>query len=223
MQRLRPVRRFHGLHRKRFRGSLRGVDFNTSGEAAVFLWAPGGQRWQLSQNGETVQLQASSTGGDPQPRWLKLGMVTLRAGHPLKIVTAAANRTRQATAKSDKTKTTAKSDKTKADSKVKEAPAPVPTLMVIAPESEAVPDRLLDLARGRIDSGEPAPDRRRDHVRTNYDGADFQPPASAQAWRDRAAHLREQMLVALGLWPMPPKTPLNPSVSGKVAARRIHD
>ena len=88
----------------------RGVDFNTSGEAAVFVWAPGGQQWQLSQNGETVELQASSTGGDPQPRWLKLGMVTLRAGHPLKIVTAAA--------KSDKTKTAAKSDKTKADSKV---------------------------------------------------------------------------------------------------------
>jgi dienelactone hydrolase len=185
----------------------RGVDLHSSGEAAVFLWAPGGQQWQLTQNGETVELQASTTGGDPQPRWLKLGMVTLRAGHPLKIVAKAA--------KSDKSKIAAKSDKSKADSKVIEAPASVPTLLVIAPESEVVPDHLLDLARGRIDSSEPAPDRRRSHVRTNDDGADFQPPASAQAWRDRSAHLREQMLVALGLWPMPAKTPLNPSVAGK--------
>ena len=197
-----------------FAALSRGVDFNTSGEAAVSVWAPGGQQWQLTQNGETVELQASTTGGDPQPRWLKLGMVTLRAGHPLRIVTAAA--------KSDKTKTAAKSDKTKADSKVKEAPAPVPTLMVIAPESEALPDRLLDLARGRIDSGEPAPDRRRDHVRTNYDGADFQPPASAQAWRDRG-DLREQMLVALRLLAHSPEDAAQSELRRQGAARRIHD
>ena len=49
-------------------------------------------------------------------------------------------------------------------------------------------------------------------MRTNYQGADFQAPRSAAAWRDRAAHLREQMLVTLGLWPMFPKTPLNPQV-----------
>lgn len=51
-------------------------------------------------------------------------------------------------------------------------------------------------------------------ARTNQQGADFRPPATAQAWRDRAAAVREQMLVALGLSPMPPKTDLHPRVVG---------
>ena len=85
-----------------------------------------------------------------------------------------------------------------------------PSLLVLGQDSQAETDHLLDLVRGRVDSAEPSPDRRRNRVRTNQEGAEFQPPASAQAWRDRASHVREQMLVALGLWPMPPKTPLNP-------------
>ena len=52
--------------------------------------------------------------------------------------------------------------------------------------------------------------------RTNKEGADFKPPATIQAWRDRSRAVREQLLVTLGLWPMPPKTPLHPEVFGKV-------
>ena len=74
----------------------------------------------------------------------------------------------------------------------------------------------IDLVRGRLDSIEPSHDLRRTHSRTNNEGVDFQAPASAAAWRDRAAHLREQMLVTLGLWPMFPKTPLNPRITGKL-------
>ena len=85
-----------------------------------------------------------------------------------------------------------------------------------------MPDRLLDLARGRIDSGEPAPDRRRDHVRTNQEGADFQPPGVRPGLARPRPHLREQMLVTLGLWPMPPKTPLNPRSTAS-STRRLHD
>ena len=93
---------------------------------------------------------------------------------------------------------------------------PAPVLLALGAGSLAQPDQRLDLIRGRVDSAAPSPDRRRTAVRTNQEGVDFQPPASAQAWRDRAAQLREQMLVTLGLWPMPPKTPLNPQVYGKV-------
>jgi len=74
----------------------------------------------------------------------------------------------------------------------------------------------LDLIRGRIDSAEASPDFRRTTVRTNREGADFHPPADEQAWLDRAHHVREQLRVTLGLWPMFPKTPLNPKVYGKV-------
>ena len=74
----------------------------------------------------------------------------------------------------------------------------------------------MNLIRGRTETIDATGDARRTHVRTNWQGADFQAPATAQAWRDRAVHLREQMLVALGLWPMFPKTPLNPKITGKL-------
>ncbi|PQO33952.1 acetylxylan esterase [Blastopirellula marina] len=37
----------------------------------------------------------------------------------------------------------------------------------------------------------------------------FAPPASQETWQARAEEVRTQLKVALGLWPMPPKTPLN--------------
>jgi dienelactone hydrolase len=43
----------------------------------------------------------------------------------------------------------------------------------------------------------------------------FTPSGSREAWEKRAKELREQMLVALGLWPMPDKTPLNAVIHGK--------
>src|SRR5689334_19103619 len=38
--------------------------------------------------------------------------------------------------------------------------------------------------------------------------------ADAQQWRHRATEVREQVLVAEGLWPLPQKTPLNPVIHG---------
>src|SRR5687767_14356040 len=42
----------------------------------------------------------------------------------------------------------------------------------------------------------------------------FTPSASKEAWHSRAAALRRQVRVALGLWPWPTRTPLNPVVHG---------
>ncbi len=44
----------------------------------------------------------------------------------------------------------------------------------------------------------------------------FIPPATRQAWEERARRLRRQVLVATGLWPMPKRTPLNPVIFGRV-------
>lgn len=44
----------------------------------------------------------------------------------------------------------------------------------------------------------------------------FTPARSTEAWAARAARVRRQMLVSLGLWPMPTKTPLNAVVHGKL-------
>src|SRR6266481_2178930 len=41
-------------------------------------------------------------------------------------------------------------------------------------------------------------------------------PASKEAWEKRRKELREQVLVALGLWPMPEKTALHAVVHGKI-------
>jgi hypothetical protein len=44
----------------------------------------------------------------------------------------------------------------------------------------------------------------------------FAPAKSADQWRERAQHVRRSMLVSLGLWPMPTKTPLNAVIHGKL-------
>jgi dienelactone hydrolase len=41
-------------------------------------------------------------------------------------------------------------------------------------------------------------------------------PQSKEEWQTRRQRLREQVLVATGLWPLPPKTPLNPVIHGKI-------
>ena len=97
-----------------------------------------------------------------------------------------------------------------------QAPASVPALLWISSSQDSTAPSSFDLVRGRADSIEPSHDTRRSQSRTNQEGVDFQAPASARAWRDRAQHLREQMLVTLGLWPMFAKTPLNPRITGKL-------
>lgn len=42
------------------------------------------------------------------------------------------------------------------------------------------------------------------------------PPTSKEAWDTRRQEVLEQVLIANGLWPMPPKTPLNPTIHGKI-------
>ena len=44
----------------------------------------------------------------------------------------------------------------------------------------------------------------------------FVPPQSKEAWDQRARQVRQRMRVALGLWPMPTKTPLEAVVHGRI-------
>jgi len=44
----------------------------------------------------------------------------------------------------------------------------------------------------------------------------FSPAASVAEWEQRAERVRRQMLVALGLWPLPTKAPLNAVLHGRV-------
>lgn len=44
----------------------------------------------------------------------------------------------------------------------------------------------------------------------------FDPPETREAWEARARKLRRQLLVALGLWPLPEAAPLAPVIHGRV-------
>jgi len=69
----------------------------------------------------------------------------------------------------------------------------------------------------RVFTGDLKPtDARLGAPRTLNDYIPFSPPKSKEAWEARRAQLREQLLVANGLWPMPEKTPLNAVVHGKI-------
>jgi dienelactone hydrolase len=62
----------------------------------------------------------------------------------------------------------------------------------------------------------PAADRRATELRHLNMVCAFQAPRTKEEWVGRAAELRRQILVSAGLWPPPPRTPLNASVFGKV-------
>ena len=64
--------------------------------------------------------------------------------------------------------------------------------------------------------GQKPKDARLGPPKTLNDYFPFTPPASKDEWMRRRQAVREQLLVATGLWPMPAKTPLNAVVHGKV-------
>ncbi|HBI41469.1 MAG TPA: hypothetical protein DDY78_01260 [Planctomycetales bacterium] len=68
-----------------------------------------------------------------------------------------------------------------------------------------------------LPEGEKPHDARIGKVRTLDDkDFDFHVPTTLKEWETRRRALREQVLVAEGLWPMPEKTPLNPVIHGKI-------
>lgn len=180
----------------------KGVALGTEGERTIRAWSASNLTWTLSQEGDVVTLRSEPSAGDGSPRWEEVGKVSVPAEGSLKIVVAEIP-------KPDKSGEEPKDEKAKDQT----APTPPsPALLVVDTDPGNDPRRFLDVARGNVDSTAPSDDRRRGHSRSNQEGADFQAPATADAWRDRAGHLREQLRVTLGLWPEPPKTPLNPQV-----------
>jgi hypothetical protein len=67
-----------------------------------------------------------------------------------------------------------------------------------------------------LPTGEKSTDGRLGKLTTLNDYFPFTPPTSKEGWTRRAQEVREQVLVATGLWPMPEKTPLNPVVHSKI-------
>ncbi|HEY2882396.1 MAG TPA: acetylxylan esterase [Pirellulales bacterium] len=75
----------------------------------------------------------------------------------------------------------------------------------------AIAPSLRVLADGKVPD-----DSRLGALKDNNGYFPFKPPKTKEGWDERSAQLRLQTQVALGLWPMPEKTPLNAVVYGKV-------
>ncbi len=67
-----------------------------------------------------------------------------------------------------------------------------------------------------LPAGQLPDDARLGKPKTLNDYFPMTPPASKEEWEKRRRELREQALVALGLWPLPERTPLNPVIHGKI-------
>jgi hypothetical protein len=195
----------------------KGVDPGWYGEATAQVWAASIHGWRMTQSDGVVTLYFRKQPGDPLPQWRTLGTVSLAKGRPFKLVVSDEPAAPDADAKPASTAQTEKKEPSKAESSKSTKPlTPVPAFFFLSARGDQTGPPPLDLVRANTDTIEPVQDNRRTHVRTNYQGADFQAPPSAEAWFDRAVHLREQMRVTLGLWPMFPKTALNPKVYGKL-------
>ena len=64
--------------------------------------------------------------------------------------------------------------------------------------------------------GEKCPDSRFGKPKDLNGYFPFTPPTTKEGWNDRAQCVRERILVANGLWPLPEKTPLKPVIHGKI-------
>jgi dienelactone hydrolase len=80
----------------------------------------------------------------------------------------------------------------------------------LLPAADTDPTRILE-------PGKLPADGRIGYVKNlNKDYFPMTVPGSKEAWEIRRKELREQVLVATGLWPMPEKTPLEPVIHGKI-------
>jgi dienelactone hydrolase len=167
------------------------------GQWHVFAWDRRLDHWTLEQRGTEVDFLEEPGEVDSAPDWQKVGTLRME-DEPLFLHFPRSE------------------PEEKADEK--EAPHEIvtaPRLLVISASESPDLDGLRDRLRGDIDTAAAVDDHRRATIRTNRQGAGFDPPDSLPRWQERARALRTQMRVALGLWPEPPRTPLRPRVFGR--------
>ena len=75
---------------------------------------------------------------------------------------------------------------------------------------------VVEAAPRALPEGKLPADRRLEPVKDLNGYFPFTPSASREAWSERADEVRRHTQVALGLWPMPTKTPANAVIHGRV-------
>ncbi len=92
----------------------------------------------------------------------------------------------------------------------------LPATVALGAERPQTPGPAGDPTRLLPEGRRPA-DRRLTSVHDLNDKDFFlKPPETLSAWEARRRAVREQILVATGLWPLPPKTPLAPVIHGRI-------
>ena len=196
-----------------------GFEIAKAGAYTVKVSCPKGQSWSLKTEGSALTLTPKRESGDASPRWLTVGVSELPKADDVKVIVTAEPKPKPKGEDEEKDKEKKDKPKTKPkskDEKPKVEQPPLPGLLTLSLDPSYEAAAALDLTRARPETLSPPDDPRRAPGRTNRMGANFEPPATLGAWRGRAREVREQLLVTLGLWPAPPKTPLKPRVFGKL-------
>ncbi len=172
----------------------RGVRVPRAGDYTIKAWTAASS-WTLARDGRSLSIAVGSAAADGTPRWATIGREPFQAdaATTLRVIRG--------------------EDASPVKPQLDGPPAGI-ALLSLSTDPDFVPDRALDVIRGDLKTTSPPPDPRRTVVRTNREGIDFDPPASPRGWRDRAAAVRERLLVTSGLWPMLPRTELHPRVVG---------
>jgi len=89
-------------------------------------------------------------------------------------------------------------------------------LVLLATLWTAAPGPAWATAPRVLPEGERPKDVRLEKLKELGDYFPFTPCESPEAWAARSERVRRQLLVALGLWPMPTKTDLDPVIHGRV-------
>ena len=168
-------------------GDLVGGSFVTDYRSDTYsfrVWTDGRLDWRDRNSQGDLQIEPQTPTNPGKPRWIKLGERAITLDS-LPSVNVAST-----------------------------PGEPIPALLAISTDPKFDPGRALDLIRGNVKTIDPPSDPRRTTIRTEYEGADFDPPASLEAWEAQAETLRERLRVTLGLWPEPPRTDLHPEVYG---------
>ena len=176
------------------------LELPRAGDYTVKVCAPYDAGWTLKVDGRTLTLIPSQLGNRTFETWQTIGRFTFDPKTPptLKVASLA----KPASPSTKESKPT--------------PPAPVPAILAFTTDPAADLGPALDLVRGELGMPYRAPAEGRTASRTRNEGANFTPPYGRQVWLDRAEHVRTQIKVSLGLWPMLPKTDLRPQVFGKI-------
>lgn len=180
-----------------------------AGRYVLKTWDQGNRKWVATKDDSGIQLKLEAVEGNAKPGWQQVLDFEATGDEPLKI------RVEGLPVGAIKLEGRYLEGVVRVD---REKPAvEVPPLLAIARAgAEVTLDQLLGLVRGRLDRVAPPEDPRRNTLRTNHEGADFEAPASIEVWQERKREVRQQLRVTLGLEPALPRTALNAEVFGKI-------